>query len=81
LLLAAVSAACQAAPVEPTQTASTTVTEISPSETPTEIPTEVLPTDTPEMVDECLSCHIDQQRLIDTADLVEEVVTENEGAG
>jgi len=29
----------------------------------------------------CVDCHTDQQALIDTADPVEEVVSENEGEG
>ena len=32
-------------------------------------------------VDNCLECHTDQQMLIDTADPVAEVVSENEGQG
>lgn len=34
-----------------------------------------------ERVDECLACHIDEEMLIDTADPVVEVVSENEGSG
>ena len=32
-------------------------------------------------VDNCVECHTDQQTLIDTADPVAEVVSENEGEG
>ena len=32
-------------------------------------------------VDNCLECHTDQQTLMDTADPVAEVVSENEGEG
>jgi hypothetical protein len=32
-------------------------------------------------VDYCIECHTDQQTLIDTADPVAEVVSENEGEG
>ncbi|MGD2026903.1 MAG: hypothetical protein PVI99_03725 [Anaerolineales bacterium] len=54
-------------------------TEVEVATTPT---TETaLPTDTPEIVDECLNCHADKRRLIDTAKPEEEVIVENEGAG
>jgi hypothetical protein len=81
LLLIAGMAACQPAPEDQAQAASAATAEISPSETPTEISTEEPPPDAQETVDECLLCHIDQQRLIDTADPEEEVISENEGAG
>lgn len=48
--------------------------------TPTE-ETAVLPTATPEPVDECLICHVNKDELIQTADPVEEVISENEGEG
>ncbi len=35
----------------------------------------------PEVVNYCLDCHTDKDRLISTAKPVEEVVSENEGAG
>ncbi|HIP73976.1 MAG TPA: hypothetical protein EYH05_21590 [Anaerolineae bacterium] len=55
-------------------------------------PTAVLPTLTPaaaeetvtptiEEIDECLTCHIDKDLLIKTADPEEEVINENEGEG
>lgn len=40
-----------------------------------------LPTEAPTEPDECTACHIDKDRLIDTAAPEEEVVEENEGAG
>ncbi len=33
------------------------------------------------VTDECLACHIDKELLIQTADPIEEVVSENEGEG
>ena len=36
---------------------------------------------TPEQESNCIECHTDQAMLIDTADPVEEVESENEGAG
>jgi hypothetical protein len=78
LLLVVGLAACQsksegdtAPTVEPTVGAAT------PTDTPTEIP----PTEEPVTVNECLLCHLDKQRLIDTADPEEEIISENEGAG
>jgi len=56
-----------------------TETEVMPTATTRVALT--LPTDTPEVIDECLACHKDKQRLIDTAKPEEEVVSENEGAG
>ncbi len=37
--------------------------------------------DIPSKISECLVCHSDKQMLIDTADKVEELESENEGAG
>ena len=81
LLLVLGVAACQSVPEEQAPTVAATAAEILPSDTPTEIPAEETSSDTQETVDECLICHIDQQRLIDTADPEEEVISENEGAG
>ena len=51
----------------------------APTEAPETEPTEAV---APEpQVDNCVECHVDQQALIDTADPVEEVVSENEGEG
>jgi predicted small lipoprotein YifL len=44
------------------------------------VETAVTPTEEP-ITDECLACHIDKELLIDTADPIEEVVSENEGEG
>lgn len=46
-----------------------------------EVETAVTITDTVIITDECLACHIDKELLIDTADPIEEVVSENEGEG
>jgi len=90
VLLLALLSACQVEPTlvgepETTQTEMATLTE-TPTAAPTEIalnpdPEEVQSDPTPEVVDECLNCHIDKQRLIDTAKPEEEVVSENEGEG
>ena len=67
-------------PVEPTAT-----NTVEP--TATKIPT-VEPTSTPEEIalfefegDECLTCHADKDRLIETASLVEEGPSESTGVG
>jgi hypothetical protein len=49
-------------------------------EVPTEAAEAAAPTEVPE-VDECVECHTDKDRLIDTADPVEDTESENEGAG
>ena len=79
-------------PVEPSPTpepAEPTIT-VEPTETtePTVEPTEVVPTATPEEIamaefegDECLTCHADKERLIETAALVEEAPSESSGVG
>jgi hypothetical protein len=51
---------------------------------PTEEATDPEPTDevaAEPQVDNCVECHTNQQALIDTADPIEEVVSENEGEG
>lgn len=76
---------------EPVPTESPEPTEIEPTESsPTDEPT-AEPTedsgpddvvgDSANSADACVDCHTDQQMLIDTADPVEEVESENEGAG
>lgn len=55
--------------------------ELIQEPTETTAPTLALPTDIPEAVSECVSCHTDKDRLIDTAKPEEEVESENEGAG
>lgn len=76
--------ACQAAtptPVPPTETQPPTAT-LPPTAEPTQEPTPTSPPPTPtEAVSSCITCHGDKQALIDTADPVEEVVSENEGEG
>ncbi len=42
---------------------------------------ETAETPTEETVDECLTCHIDKEMLIATADPEEEVISESEGEG
>ena len=56
----------------------------APTEAPETEPPETEPTEAvaaEPRVDNCVECHTDQQMLIDTADPVEEVVSENEGEG
>jgi hypothetical protein len=50
-----------------------------PTEAPQTEQTEVIAAE-PD-VDNCLECHTDQQTLIDTADPVADVISENEGEG
>ena len=50
-------------------------TEVAPPPEPTEEVVEE------PLMDQCVECHTDQQALIDTADPVAEVVSENEGEG
>ena len=51
----------------------------APTEAPEAEPTEEVASEP--QVDNCVECHNDQQMLIDTADPVAEVVSENEGEG
>lgn len=73
--------------VEPTEAADPTAvstlvpTEALPTPTDTAVPTPtriIVPT---EIADYCVDCHIEKEKLIDTADEEEEVVSENEGEG
>ena len=69
-------------PVQPTQEPTeepTAEPTVEPSEEAPE-PTEEV-ADVPPSTDSCVECHTDQQMLIDTADPVEPVESENEGAG
>ena len=84
LVTAVLNTACTSAP-EADATVAMQVVDLEPTAvvpTPTE-ETAVLPTATAEPLptDECLLCHINQDELIQTADPVEEVVSENEGEG
>ncbi|MBT4756003.1 MAG: hypothetical protein HON98_10015 [Chloroflexi bacterium] len=47
----------------------------------TEEPTQVPPTATPLPIDECLSCHLDKDRLIETAKIEEALEAESSGEG
>ena len=91
LLVALVVVGCDspgAAPVEDVELAVVEVeaTEMAAEEVAVidevdEVAEETAVTPTVEPVDECLSCHIDKEMLIATADPEEEVITENEGEG
>jgi hypothetical protein len=51
---------------------------------PTEEATDPEPTEevaVEPQVDNCVECHTDQQALVDTADPIEEIVSESEGEG
>jgi hypothetical protein len=52
--------------------------ETLPTSTPSELASENVP---PQQVDQCLACHTDKQALLDTADPVAVVESENSGEG
>jgi mono/diheme cytochrome c family protein len=66
-------------PLQVAETVPPTVafTATTPPATPTNIPTPTAEL----VVDNCVDCHADKDRLIDTADAVMEVTSENEGEG
>ena len=74
--------ACQSEPktVEPTETIPVPTAIIS---TPTSVSETVAtqPTEPEVVVDECIGCHTDKQKLVDHAKPEEEIISENEGAG
>ena len=65
--------ATQIATAEPTQVPPQPTEIVQPTPTRIIVPTEI--------ADHCMDCHIDKERLIDTADEEEEIVSENEGEG
>lgn len=76
----AVSSPTESASDEPQTTATEISEDPTPETSPTETPTEIAVI-TPEPADECLECHQDKQRLIDTAKPEEEQVSESSGEG
>lgn len=58
-----------------------TTTDIPPTAALNPTATLADPTATAVQVDNCTSCHTDKDRLTDTADTEEEVISENEGEG
>lgn len=60
--------------LEPTAVIATATSEVTPEPEPTVMIAELAP-------DTCTDCHTDKDMLIDTADPVEEVISENEGEG
>ena len=78
LLLSMVIIWCSSSAPEPEEILSQEPTEEVVQEPTLPPPT---PTSEPEMVNHCLDCHTDKDRLISTAKPEEEVVSENEGAG
>lgn len=72
-----------AVPEEPAASEAAVETAVPPTDEPATPEPIVVPTLIAEIaaVDSCLECHTDKDRLIDTADPEEEVITENEGEG
>lgn len=69
---------CRATPA--TEEFAAVITPVPP--TATAVPPTATPTPTPSPVpNPCLDCHTNKERLIDTADPEEEVISENEGEG
>ena len=60
---------------------SPTIEPTKPEPTPTEVEPTVEPTSMEVPTGECLDCHMDKDRLIDTAKPEEEVVNESSGEG
>ncbi len=81
LVVAVLLAGCgTAVAIPPPQVIAQTDLEPTASlSTPTTQPAATL--ELPPEPDYCLDCHIDKQQLIDTADPVAEVASENEGEG
>ena len=81
LLSFALLVACKSEPAAPvpTETEPEVIAEVEVEET--ETPVEPAPVEVEEEVDACVDCHTDKDQLIDTADAVEEVESENSGEG
>ena len=79
ICLVAVAAACSSSPEDVTDLATENTDQSVSSPDSQEVEADV-PSQQAEM-NECLACHMDKQRLIDTAAPVVEVESENEGAG